>query len=127
MKRDMDLIRRIALAVAEMPYDEFLQELDGVEPEVFGMHAIWMSEAGLVHGAFDEPMHGGPPTAAIFRLTWAGCEFADAVRDDTLWSKAKKQVLKPSASWTFSLLTEWLKSEIGQGFPTVRGQLEKIT
>jgi len=56
----------------------------------------------------------------VERLTWAGCEFADAVRSDTLWAKAKKEVIKPGISFTFDILKEWLKAEITQGFPTLR-------
>jgi len=55
----------------------------------------------------------------IVRLTWEGCDFADAVRSDTLWKKAKEMVIKPTASFTFGLLKDWLKSEIAQGLPTL--------
>ncbi len=50
-----------------------------------------------------------------------GCDFLDAARSDTLWAKAKTSVIKPSASWTFDLLKEWLKAEISSGLPTLRG------
>ncbi len=30
-------------------------------------------------------------------------------------------VLKPAGSWTFDVLKEWLKAEITQGLPTLRG------
>jgi len=43
-----------------------------------------------------------------------GNEFVDAMRDDTLWKKAKDSVIKPGASWTVKLLFEWLKTEIKQ-------------
>ncbi|MDG2617732.1 DUF2513 domain-containing protein [Thermoleptolyngbya sichuanensis XZ-Cy5] len=48
MKRDMDLVRRIVLATADLPYGERLESLEGVEPEAFVMHALWMTEAGLI-------------------------------------------------------------------------------
>ena len=46
------------------------------------------------------------------RLTWEGHDFADSIADDTLWKKAKEKVIKPSASWTFAILGEYLKFEI---------------
>ncbi|RDI11005.1 DUF2513 domain-containing protein [Comamonas sp. AG1104] len=119
MKRDMDLIRRIALAAEELPMDETLDGLDGVEQDVFSLHVIWMKEAGLVHAAINEYMDESA-VAFVFRLTWSGCEFADAVRSDTLWKKAKDNVMKPSMSFTFDVLKDWLKTEITQGLPTIR-------
>ncbi len=121
MKRDMDLVRRIALATAEMKPDEVLTKLDGIEEREFVMHAQWMEEAGLLHATL-APKDSKQPAkfAAVFRLTWAGCEFADAARDETLWCKAKTSVLKPGMSFTFDVLRDWLKTEITQGLPTLR-------
>ncbi|MGO8839441.1 MAG: DUF2513 domain-containing protein [Limisphaerales bacterium] len=50
------------------------------------------------------------------RLTWAGHDFLDAARNDTIWNKAKDEFLKPGISWTFSILFEWLKQEARQRF-----------
>ncbi|MCY1562785.1 hypothetical protein D9M68_1002340 [compost metagenome] len=52
-------------------------------------------------------------------MTWAGCEFADAIRNDTLWNKAKDKVIKPGMSFTFEVLTTWLKAEIQHGLPSL--------
>lgn len=120
MKRDMDVIRQIALETSKLKYGEVLESLDGVEPVTFAMHAIWMKEAGLITASIQEFLSGEPPDAHIFRLTWDGCEFADSVRSDTLWRKAKESVIKPSTSFTFGLLKEWLSTEIREGFPTLR-------
>lgn len=121
MTRDMDLIRRIALATAALPHGQALTGLEGVDPADFSIHVIWMVEAGLLSAIVQEFQSDSPPAVFVRRLTWQGCEFADAVANDTLWNKAKEAVIKPSASWSFSLLTEWLKAEITQGFPTLRG------
>ena len=122
MKRDMDLIRRIALEVEDMEFGFALGDMrdEGVDNATFAMHVIWMKEAGLVSASVQEYMSGDPPKVRVQRLTWAGCEFVDAIRDDTLWKKAKANVLKPGMSFTFDVLKEWLKTEITQGLPTVR-------
>lgn len=122
MKRDMDLIRRIALEVADMDFGYVIatMEDEGVDAATFGMHVIWMQEAGLIKASIQEYASGEPPKVQVFRLTWAGCEFVDAIRDETLWAKAKTSVLKPGMSFTFDVLKEWLKTEITQGLPTVR-------
>ena len=114
MKRDMDIVRTIALAVADSDTAP-LNGIDGIDEANFARHAQWMQEAGLVQAALlpqnsKQPAH----TAMIWRLTWDGCEFADAVRNDTLWRKAKEMVLKPSASWTFGVLTDWLKGQLAE-------------
>lgn len=120
MKRDMDLIRRIALAVADAPHGIITQSLEGVSDSDFSLHAEWMQEAGLIKASVSQGL-SGPSTVFIFRLTWDGCEFVDAVRSDTLWKKAKENVIEPGMSFTFGVLRDWLKTEIQQGFPTLSG------
>ena len=120
MKRDMDLIRRIALDTEAMEFGYVLTADEDQDQASFGFHVIWMKEAGLIKANVTEYESGEPPKAEVLRLTWAGCEFVDAIRSDTLWSKAKASVLRPGVSFTFDVLKEWLKTEIAQGLPTLR-------
>lgn len=121
MNRDMDIIRRIALAVRDGGMEP-INGVDGIETAAFAAHAQWMEEAGLIHAAIAPKDSKRYATqAVVYRLTWAGCEFADAVRDDTLWCKAKDKVLMPTASWSFAILTDWLKAEITQGLGKIGG------
>lgn len=120
MKRDMDLVRRIVLAATELSPGDWLVEIDGVDSAVFAEHVQLMEEAGLVDATITGYFAGGT-SAAVRRLTWDGQEFADQIRSDTLWQKAKENVIKPSASFSFSLLREWLKSELSKGLPTLGG------
>ncbi len=121
MKRDMDLIRRIALEAADLPYGHSLHGLDGVSKEDFGQHVIWMQEAGLIKAVVQEYLSNDPPKARVLRLTWDGCEFADSVKSETLWRKAKETVIKPTSSFTFGVIRDFLRQEILQGLPTLRG------
>jgi len=120
MKRDLDLLRRILLAAEELPYDQWLSELEGVDAGEFAGHVALLLDAGLVEGVVHDTLLGGAPGADIYRLTWAGHEFLDAARSDTLWQRAKSTVIRPGASFTFDLVKEWLKGEIQSGFPTLR-------
>ncbi len=120
MERNMDLIRRITLETAALPFGEWLVGMDGVSDEAFSAHAIWMEEAGLIKASISEYMSGEPPKVLVHRLTWDGCEFADSIRDKTLWEKAKREVIAPTMSFTFETLREWMKAEIIQGLPTIR-------
>ena len=118
MKRDMDLARRILLTTAQQSPGEDLMGLPDVDNEVFALHVMWLQEAGLVKALISETT--GPTRAYVQRLTWSGCDFVDAIQDDTLWAKAKAKVMKPTASFTFDVLKDWLKAEIAQGLPTLR-------
>lgn len=120
MERDMDVARQIVLAVAANK-DASLSQLEGISQQTFAAHAQWLEEAGLITAALspqDAKRHA--ERAIIFRLTWAGCDFADAVRSDTLWAKAKEVVIKPSASWTFGALLDWLKVQIVNQLPNIQ-------
>jgi hypothetical protein len=110
MKRDMETIRSIMLAIqaADIP----VGQISGIDPAGFAFHAQLLEEAGLVTAA----IHGGgksiSTSAVIYRLTWDGHDFADSIADKAIWEKAKKHLLSPSISWTFAILREVITAEI---------------
>ena len=107
MKRDVDVVRRLLLRA---------EAADGqvsIDDAVETYHVRLMLDAGLVDGRISEEITADAPRHSyIHNLTWAGHDFLDAARDDTLWKKAKQHVIKPGASFTFDLVIEWLKAEI---------------
>ena len=114
MKRDMDLIRMILIqqetgeappALAEYPENQVVYNV------------ALMKDTGLLDAVILSDENGLLCTGAIIRMTWAGHDFLDAARDDSLWRKAKENVIRPSASWTFGILLEWLKHEIRSHLP----------
>ena len=108
MRRDMDLIREILMAT------EANRDIDTTG---FSAEEVWNHVRLLKQGGYIDALvaaHQPPFPFKIFALTWDGHEFLDAMRDDTLWKKAKENVLKPGASWTAKLLFDWLKVEIKQ-------------
>jgi hypothetical protein len=96
MKRDMNLIRLLLL------------ETEGEETQSV-YHSALLVEAGLVHGEIILDGSGQPTGAVILRLTWAGHEFLDAARNDTIWHKAGERIKKSGVDVTLSLLQEILK------------------
>lgn len=113
MQRDMDVVRRIVLALRDV--DHPVDRLDGIDQEAYLMHAELLIEANLAQGTAVRTMDNRkswPSQVMLTRLTWAGHDFADSVVEDTIWKKAKENVLKPAGSWTFGLLTEYLKAEL---------------
>ena len=71
-----------------------------------------MYQANLVTAADISSKDDKSPNAILTGLSWLGHEFLDAAKDDTIWSKAKKTVLKSTAGITFDVLLEWLKAEV---------------
>ena len=109
MKRDMDLIR-MQLFALESGRDPL--KLEGYPEETLLYHAYLLDDANFVNAEFAEDSTGTIIAGAVMQITWNGQEFLQSIRDDNLWNKAKEQVLKPTASWTFGLLVEWLKQEM---------------
>ena len=110
MNRDMDVIRQIVLAVRDA--NGVVRGVQGMEQDVFIEHARLLEEAGLIEASIQIVPQHRAIAALIWRLTWAGQDFADAIKEDTLWRKAKDNVLKPAGSWTFGVLLEYLRGQI---------------
>ncbi|WP_341674962.1 DUF2513 domain-containing protein [Niveibacterium sp. SC-1] len=115
--RDMDVVRKmvLALSTAEVP----LGEVEGVSASDFILHACLLMEAELAIGTktSSSSRPGFPNAVVLHRLTWAGYDFADQIRDDTLWQKAKEHVIQPAGSFAFGILGEFLKAEIRKRIP----------
>lgn len=122
MKRDMDLVRKILLALEANPPGKPIQKLEGVEKMEFVQHIIWLTQADLIEGkgaiGINPP---GSSWGMATALTWQGCEFADAMRDEPLWEKAKAKFMRPGISFTLDIVKDWLKSEISKGLSTLSG------
>jgi len=112
----MDVIRQIVLAVRDA--QSGIGGLEGMDRDVFAEHVRLLEEAGLVCAAV-QVVQQRTTAAVAWRLTWAGQDFADAITSDTLWHKAKENVIKPAGSWTFGVLVDYLKAEITRGLPSL--------
>jgi hypothetical protein len=114
MKRDFEIIRRILLNVES---DQYMVgervHLDGVSDETCGYHVALMQDAGLVEAEIIKDT-GLCIGAIIYRLTSPGHDFCDGIRHDTIWNKAKEHILKPGASYGFSILVEYVKLQVRQ-------------
>ncbi|MDB5971361.1 MAG: Uncharacterized protein JWQ90_3811 [Hydrocarboniphaga sp.] len=106
MKRDMDLARQILLAIEGQEDADgsswFALEFEGVSDKSVSHHIRLLHEAGLLD-AIDLSTMAGPEWRPK-SLTWAGHEFLDAARDETLWNKAKALVISKTGSLGFEAL-----------------------
>lgn len=116
MKRDMDLVRELLLAIENDPkYDGTIKWMpDGPEDlgitghsfEEFAYHLTMMIDAGLIEGK------AGMQMPIFSKLTWDGHDFLDTIRDPVIWMQTKDGVKKAGG---FSL--DLLKA-LAKGFLT---------
>lgn len=95
MKRDMDLVRELALWL-ERKDDHAVRkpqdiEIDGYSFGQIGYHLNRMYEAGLISGEVLKSKSTQDRIIEVwpFDLSWAGHEFVDSVRDPEIWAKTK--------------------------------------
>lgn len=103
----MDVVRAILIA-AEISQPS----IDGDYPvDVVAYHVKIMDQAGLIHATHNPGGASGSRVSAsycLMDLSWQGHELLSAMRDDSLWSKAKKVVMAEGKSWTIEVLKAWL-------------------
>lgn len=123
MRRDMDLIRKLVLKIEELttgPNDLFIAKpselgLAGYTDAEIQYHFDLMVEGGLIDTGGAIPFNN----IRFRRLTVAGHDFVDSVRDDAIWAKTKSGALA-AGGWSLDLL-----ADLGKGF--VRKKVADIT
>ncbi len=93
MKRDMDLIRDILLRAANADFGVLSSEafaIEGYDARTVAAHFELLDEAGLVDADLLTLERSGVHSGKVLRVTWAGHDYLDAVRDATVWRKVKK-------------------------------------
>lgn len=124
MQRDMDLIRRIVLAVqAKGDLMPRKVEIDGPEPWVLARHVELLYDAGMLDGTKTKhPVSGEPPTIFVRDLSGPGHDFAAALANDTVWGQIKQKVtpgelaampLKVIKDVGVAALQAWLLGRLG--------------
>ena len=95
MHRDMDLVRKILMAIADNPsaWAPSDLEIGGYTKEQVGYHALLIIEADLAVGE-DVTEMGGSPRGSITRLTWQGHDFLEAAKEPKRWREAKRLIEK---------------------------------
>lgn len=110
MKRDMDLVRKILLAMesCESGFAPHPLAIDGYDHDQIGHHVYLMGEAGLINAA-DATCQGSTSPVAIPRsITWEGHEFLEASRRPATWEAAKRKLADAGVGCTIELLKQVL-------------------
>lgn len=124
MKRDMGLMRLLLLKLEELDengqstchYRSYDIQIDGYTWAQVNYHYDLAEEAGLVVAGTNSVMNG----FLFRRLTWAGHDFVDAVRDEDIWNKTKEGALA-AGGFSFDLVKDLAKGFIRKKVETLTG------
>jgi uncharacterized protein DUF2513 len=120
MKRDMDLVRELLLAVEAAPADAILANRDlqfsGHSDVDVAEHVMLLADGGLLDvidaAAMRSP--GTPRQFYIRGITWTGYEYLDSVRNPEIWRKTKSTIVEKGAELTMDLVMAVAKALIKQ-------------
>lgn len=117
MRRDMNLIRAIMLDLESHPEAELnLQEvaLGDHDESVILEHLVLLEEAGMISLSVERYGSGEPPLYVVHRITWAGHEFLETVRSDTIWAKSTKFITGAGVGLAWPLLQAVLRAKAAE-------------
>ncbi len=109
----MELIRSLLL---NLEGNGEAHDVSGFANDYIGHNCALILDAGLAKGDVILDENGMVRGAIFLRLTWAGHDFWDSIREPAMWNKVKSTVLRQGASWTFELLKEYVKHELRERF-----------
>jgi hypothetical protein len=125
MRRDMDLIRDLMLALEAPPESpggvhqlipgEGAVAIDAYSKDEVAYHLQLIEEAGLIR-TFNASFGG---EVLFDRLSWAGHDFIDSVRSPEVWAKTKKGA-EVAGGFTVDLLKDLAKG-------LIKKQIEDLT
>ena len=109
MKRDIDLVRKILLAIeaSERPLDSTLIRIGGYTHDNLTEHMRLMHEAGLIEGIAAYSIEHRLKWVEL-RLTWSGHDFIDAARNESVWSESLTVIRGQIGTVAFSVLKDVL-------------------
>ena len=104
MKRDLELVREILLAIEASGSTQGTIDLSlpDRDPELVSYQVKLLSQAGLVDATDLSTMDGFEWVPRS--LTWSGHEFLDAARNETVWNKAMSTLKDKATSVPFEIV-----------------------
>lgn len=97
----MELVRSILLRAEDAGYAELSSEAfaeDGFDSAVVAAHMQLLEEAGLIEANLLTLEGYGAVQGHVNRLTWAGHDYLDAIRNSGVWAKTKKLIVEKVGS-----------------------------
>lgn len=109
VKMDHDLVRSILLAVEDWPPNHRPQTitLEGWDQETIDRHIQLLEEDGLLIAGFLEvPEYGILKKAEVQRLTAAGHDHLQAVRDASVWTRVQGRLADVGGGATLDVVRQ---------------------
>lgn len=105
MKRDMDLVRTILIKLEERsdPGRLRLDSLGAYSPAQICHHVEIMAQAGLIK-VLNLKTRGDPYGLSPEELTWAGHDFLDAIRNESVWNQTKEKISSTVGTVSFEIM-----------------------
>lgn len=115
MKRDLDLMRDIMLRIEERCPGKrkttsaaFADLTDDLEK--IGFHLYLLYDAGFIDAIPVKCTKLRYTDYFIYGLTFRGCDYLDSVRDASIWSSVKENLLRIGGSATMDVIAELASS-----------------
>ena len=106
MERNMDLCRLILFKIEAEYRSTSLYNLniDGFDLDTVAYHCKILADAGLLDSY--EPIYGDDRIYAfsVGSLTWAGHDFLDKIRENTMWDRIKDKIKENTLPMTLEVI-----------------------
>jgi len=139
MKRDIELIRTLLLAIEQgddgsgegvdltalladsdsqgFDKDLLFERVTADDDNTVYGHLLLLDEAGFVEGMESGSLNASYRNYEPRRLTWAGQDFLDSIRDEKVWTKTLQKLATVSGSASFevvkALAISFMQKELG--------------
>ncbi len=104
MRRDWERLRALLLRLEQSDHNLSLKDFADQELMDVGYHMDLLMEAGLVEGKMLRLIKGGPHDFYFNRLTWAGHEFVDLIRDEVFWQQLGQRLSDANAGFNYEII-----------------------
>lgn len=108
MRRDMDLVRRIVLDVADsneaLSATHWEEEGDRSSHQKVGYHIWLLNDAGYLTASFLNADNDPYYSVRVSKLTWEGQDLADSLRSQKVWDEVKNRLASVGADVAISVV-----------------------
>lgn len=106
MKRNMDLVREILLEIEKQYVSTAIYNLkvEGYDTETIAYHCKILYEAGLISDYKAQYADSTIYSFGVGSLTWAGNDYLDKVRDNSIWKKTKDAITQKGLPLVFDTI-----------------------
>lgn len=111
MKRDLDLIRRMLLKMESLDSSYGTIRLNAFkdicdDEAVLSLHVHLLLDAGLIEATDMVYTGNGVDDFLITRMTFAGYDYLDSIRDESVWNEVKKKIASVGGSVSLDIAKE---------------------